>query len=47
LAVGLTYGAVRHPNIALAIALALLAVIVACSALIIRFVKRRFRKASV
>ena len=44
LAVGLTYGAIRHPDIALAIAVLLLMVIGAFSALIVRFVRRRFRK---
>ncbi len=44
LAVGLTYGAIRHPDIALAIAVVLLIVIGAFSALIVRFVRRRFRK---
>jgi hypothetical protein len=44
LAVGLTYGAIRHPDIALAIAVLLLIVIGAFSALIVRFVRRRFRK---
>jgi Domain of unknown function (DUF4126) len=44
LAVGLTYGAIRHPEAALAIAVVLLIVIAAFSALIVRFVRRRFRK---
>jgi hypothetical protein len=44
LAVGLTYGAIRHPDIALAIAVVLLIVIGAFSALIVRFVRRRFRR---
>jgi len=44
-AVGLTYGAIRHPEIALAIAVVLLIVIAACGALIVRFVRRRFRRA--
>ena len=44
LAVGLTYGAIRHPDIALAIAVLLLMVIGAFSALIVRFARRRFRK---
>jgi Domain of unknown function (DUF4126) len=44
LAVGLTYGALRHPEIALAIAVVLLIVIVVFSALIVRFVRRRFRQ---
>ena len=46
LAVGLTYGAIRHPDVALAIAVVLLIVIGAFSALIVRFVRRRFRKIS-
>ena len=44
LAVGLTYGAIRHPDVALAIAVVLLIVIGVFSALIVRFVRRRFRK---
>ncbi len=44
LAIGLTYGAIRHPDVALAIAVVLLVVIAAFSALIVRFVRRRFRK---
>lgn len=44
LAIGLTYAAIRHPNIALAIALVLLVTIAAFSAVLIRFVKRRFRR---
>jgi len=44
LAIGLTYGAIRHPDVALAIAVVLLIVIGAFSALIVRFVRRRFRK---
>jgi hypothetical protein len=44
LAVGLTYGAIRHPEVALAIAVVLLIVIAAFSALIVRFARRRFRK---
>jgi hypothetical protein len=42
LAVGLSYGALRHPRLALAIAVALLAIILACASLIIRAVRRRF-----
>ena len=45
-AVGLTYGAVRHPAIALAVAIVLLVVIVAFSSLLIRFVARRFARRS-
>jgi hypothetical protein len=44
LAVGLTYGAILHPDIALAIAVVLLVVIAAFSAMIVRFVRRRFGK---
>jgi hypothetical protein len=44
LAVGLTYSAIRHPEIALAIAVVLLVVIAAFSAMIVRFVRRRFGK---
>jgi len=42
LAVGLSYGALRHPRVALAIAVALLLVILACASLIVRAVRRRF-----
>jgi hypothetical protein len=42
LAVGLSYGALRHPRVALAIAVALLIVILACASFIVRAVRRRF-----
>jgi hypothetical protein len=42
LAVGISYGALTHPIIALAIALGLLVAIVACTSIIIRAVRRRF-----
>lgn len=45
-AIGLTYGAVRHPTLALVIALALLAVILMFSAWLVRFVRRRFARQS-
>jgi len=45
LAVSLTYGAIRHPNIAMAVAMTLLVTIVIFSSLLIRFVRRRFRRA--
>ena len=41
LAVGITYGALSHPMIALTVALVLLVVIVACASMIIRSVRRR------
>jgi hypothetical protein len=41
LAVGISYGALSHPFIALAVALVLLVVIVACASIIIRAVRRR------
>jgi uncharacterized protein DUF4126 len=43
LAVALSYGALQHPMLALAIAAALLIVIVACASLIVRALRRRFR----
>jgi hypothetical protein len=43
LAVALSYGALQHPMLALAIAVALLIVIVACASLIVRALRRRFR----
>jgi hypothetical protein len=43
-AVGLTYAAVRHPNAALAVAVVLLVVIAVFSSLLIRFIRRRFRR---
>jgi hypothetical protein len=42
LAVGISYGALRHPMIALTLAVALLVVILACASLIVRAVRRRF-----
>lgn len=42
LAIGLSYGALQHPRLALAIALGLLIIIVACAAMVIRAVRRRF-----
>jgi hypothetical protein len=42
LAVGISYGALTHPIIALAIAVGLLVAIVACTSMIIRAVRRRF-----
>ena len=42
LAVGISYGALRHPMIALTLAAALLIVILACASLIIGAVRRRF-----
>ena len=42
LAVGISYGALRHPMIALTLAVALLIVILACASLIVRAVRRRF-----
>jgi uncharacterized protein DUF4126 len=41
LAVALSYGALTHPRIALAVALALLVAIAFCASLIVRFVRRR------
>lgn len=41
-AVGLTWGAVRHPGVALAVVLVLLAVILVFSSLLIRAARRRF-----
>ena len=46
LAIGLSYGALRHPRIALAIAVVLLVVILAFASLLIRFVRRRFSRDS-
>lgn len=45
-AVGLTYGAVQHPRIALAVVIVLLAIIVVFSSLLVRFVRRRFARAA-
>jgi hypothetical protein len=44
LALGLSYGALTHPRLALAIALALLAAIVASASVIVRFVRRRLTR---
>lgn len=41
-AVGLAYGAVQHPKIALAIALTLLVLIVVFASVLVRWVRRRF-----
>jgi hypothetical protein len=43
LAVGISYGALQHPMIALTVALILLIAIVCSASLIVRFVRRRFR----
>jgi len=42
LAIALSYGAVTHPRLALAIAVALLIAIVACASLIVRAIRRRW-----
>jgi hypothetical protein len=42
LAIALSYGALRHPWLAFAIAIALLLVILACASLIVRALRRRF-----
>ena len=42
LAVGISYGALTHPMLALAIALVLLVAIVACASIVVRAVRRRF-----
>jgi Domain of unknown function (DUF4126) len=44
LAIGLSYGALQHPRIALAIALVLLIAIVGFASLIVRAVRRRFTR---
>src|SRR5262249_52755862 len=44
LAIALSYGALRHPFLALAITIALLTIIVACAGLIIGALRRRFAK---
>ena len=44
LAVGLSYAALQHPIVALVIAVLLLAVIFIFASLIVRFVRRRFRR---
>jgi hypothetical protein len=45
LAVGVTYGALAHPMIALTIAVGLLVAIAACASIIVRAVRRRFNRA--
>src|SRR2546422_9153972 len=45
LAVSISYGALRHPMFALAIAVALLIVILAFASILIRAVRRRFARA--
>ncbi len=44
LALALSYGALTHPKLALAVALALLAAIVASASVIVRFVRRRLSR---
>jgi hypothetical protein len=44
LAIGVSYGALRHPAAALAVSLAGLAVIAACSVVLFRALARRFRR---
>jgi hypothetical protein len=44
LAVGISYGALQHPMAALTVAIVLLILIVLCASLILRFVRRRFRR---
>jgi hypothetical protein len=44
LAIGISYGALSHPAAALAVALALLAVIAACSVVLFRVLARRFAR---
>jgi hypothetical protein len=44
LAIGLSYGALSHPHLALGIAVALLVAIVASASLIVRAVRRRFQR---
>ena len=44
LAIGLSYGALRHPIAALTVAVALLAAIGACSVVLVRALSRRFRR---
>jgi len=44
LAVALSYGALTHPRIAMAVALALLVAIAFCASLIVRFVRRRLSR---
>jgi len=44
LAVGISYGALQHPMVALTVAVVLLIAIVCFASLIVRFVRRRFRR---
>jgi hypothetical protein len=44
LAVSLSYGALQHPRLALALAIGLLLVIAACASLIVRALRRRFAR---
>jgi len=44
LAVGISYGALQHPMIALTVAIVLLVAIVFFASIIVRFVRRRFRR---
>jgi hypothetical protein len=44
LAVGISYGALQHPMVALTVATALLIAIVFFASMIVRFVRRRFRR---
>jgi hypothetical protein len=44
LAVGISYGALQHPMIALGVAIVLLVAIVFFASMIVRFVRRRFRR---
>jgi uncharacterized protein DUF4126 len=44
LAIGISYVTIHHPLIALTIALALLAVIIACASILVRAVRRRFSR---
>ncbi|MFL6183143.1 MAG: DUF4126 domain-containing protein [Actinomycetes bacterium] len=46
LAIGISYGALRHPLAALMVALVLLAAIAACSVILFRALARRFRRRS-
>ena len=44
LAVGISYGALQHPMIALTVAIILLVAIVFFASMIVKFVRRRFRR---
>jgi hypothetical protein len=44
LAVSLSYGALQHPRLALALAIGLLLIIAACASLIVRALRRRFAR---